>query len=54
MSSTSNHAFESQPDYWEPGADPAAALTRNLKGQQRREVIANLVSGPAELPRRAG
>ena len=54
MSSTSNHAFESHPDYWGTGADPAAALTRNLKGQQRREVIANLVSGPAELPRRAG
>ncbi len=35
-----------RPDYWAPG-DPIAAITHNIKGQLRREMIRDIVSGNA-------
>ncbi len=36
-----------RPDYWAPPSDPITAITRNVKGQLRREMIADIVSGRA-------
>ncbi len=47
MSDTPTFDFDFRPDYWEPAADPITAITRNVKGQLRREMIADIVSGRA-------
>ncbi len=39
--------FDFRPDYWEPPSDPITAITRNVKGELRREMIADIVSGRA-------
>ena len=39
--------FDFRPQYWEPAADPITELTRNVKGQLRRELIAEHLSGGA-------
>jgi len=39
--------FDFRPVYWDPASDPIAAITRNVKGQLRREMIADIVSGRA-------
>jgi hypothetical protein len=36
-----------RPDYWGPPSNPITAITRNVKGQLRREMIADIVSGRA-------
>ncbi len=36
-----------RPNYWDPPTDPIAAITRNVKGQLRRQMIAEIVSGSA-------
>ena len=36
-----------RPDYWAPPSDPITAITRNVKGQLRRHMIADIVSGRA-------
>ena len=45
--SEATYDFDFRPDYWEPAADPITELTRNVKGQLRRELITEVVSGRA-------
>ena len=45
--SEATYDFDFRPDYWEVPADPIAELTRNVKGQLRRKLIAEIVSGHA-------
>ena len=46
MSDSPTYDFDFRPEYWDP-ADPITAITRNVKGQLRREMIADIVSGRA-------
>lgn len=47
MSGEPTFDFDFRPDYWEPAADPITELTRNVKGQLRRELITKTVSDRA-------
>lgn len=46
MSRTAQEELECRPDYWNP-TDPLAAILVNVKGQRRREMIADIVTGEA-------
>ena len=46
MSESPTYDFDFRPEYWDP-ADPITAIIRNVKGQLRRAMIIDIVSGRA-------
>ena len=54
MSETHESHTGSRPDYWDP-ADPLTALTQNVKGAKRREMVEDIVTGRArEMAKQTG